>query len=79
MYSFLIDRILDLLKFQNFVNDRSHVSKIVVLVSERLENIVSKGENTGYQHFSFTHNDFKGFSLKTIKKVKTSPVKAGNV
>ena len=28
-------------------------------VTDWVENIVGKGENAGYQHFSFSHNVFK--------------------
>ena len=29
--------------------------------SRKVENIVEKGENAGYQHFSFSYNFFKSF------------------
>ena len=32
---------------------------MVVPVFDKAKNIVGKGENAGYQHFSFTHNVFK--------------------
>ena len=33
--------------------------QIRIQLSDRVENIVGKGENTRYEHFSFSHNVFK--------------------
>ena len=41
------------------VDDKSIVAKMLISHFERVENIVGKGENAGYQHFSFSHNVFK--------------------
>ena len=32
---------------------------MIISVSDREETIVGKGENAGYQHFSFPHNVFR--------------------
>ena len=50
-----------------FVLDQIHsicrqqinVAKIMISVSDQVENIVGKGENAGYQHFFFSQNVFK--------------------
>ena len=39
----------------------------IKLVMAWEENIVGKGENTGYRIFSFSHNVFKGFLLGSWK------------
>ena len=38
-------------KFKAFVDDIINVAKMVKFVFDRLENIVGKEENAGYQHF----------------------------
>ena len=45
------DKILDQSNFKAFADDILNVVQIVICVSDRLENIVGKGENDGYQHF----------------------------
>ena len=34
---------------------------MMISIFERIENIVGKGENAGYQHFLLFHNVFEGF------------------
>ena len=53
------DKNLDRTKFRAFADDKLNVAKIAISVSDRVENIVGKGENAGYQHFLLSHNDFK--------------------
>ena len=31
---------------------------MMIPIADRVENIVGKGENAGYQHFSYSHNVF---------------------
>ena len=38
---------------------KQNVTEKLKFVVERVENIVEKGENAGYQYFSFSHNVFK--------------------
>ena len=44
-------KILDLTKLNAFADDKINVAKMMFSVFDRLENIVGKGENAGYQHF----------------------------
>ena len=46
-----IDKILDCSKLESFADDILNVREKLKFVSERVENIVGKGENAGYQHF----------------------------
>ena len=41
---------LDLSEFTAFAGDKFNVTKIVISVFDRVENIVGKGDNAGYQH-----------------------------
>ena len=45
------DKILDWFKLKTFADNKINSNKILKLVSGRVENIVGKGENAGYQHF----------------------------
>ena len=45
------NKILDWSKFKAFSDDKLNVVRIMISVSDRVENIVGKGENAGYQHF----------------------------
>ena len=47
----LSHKILDLTKLKAFADDKINVAKMMIPVFDRLENIVGKGENAGYQHF----------------------------
>ena len=38
-------------KFKAFADDAFGVAKLIISVFYRVENIVGKGENAGYQHF----------------------------
>ena len=40
-------KILDWSKFEAFADDNFHVVRIMISVSDRVENIVGKGENDG--------------------------------
>ena len=51
-----------------FAEDKIYVTEKLKFVLGRIENIVGKGENAGYQHFSpFPTMFTKGFFLKDIK------------
>ena len=45
------DKFLDWSKLKAFANDKIKVTEKMKFVLERVENIVGKGENSGYQHF----------------------------
>ena len=48
-----IDKILDWSKFKAFADDKIYVIKMMIFVFDRVQNIVGKGYNVGYQHFLF--------------------------
>ena len=45
------DKIFDWSKLKAFADDSINVNKKFQFILERIENIVGKGENAGYQHF----------------------------
>ena len=45
------DKILDQSKLKAFADDKINMTENLKFVLGRLENIVEKGENAGYQHF----------------------------
>ena len=45
------DKILDMTKLKAFADDEINVNEKLKVCLERVENIVGKGENAGYQHF----------------------------
>ena len=45
------DKLLDWFKLKAFADDNLKVIKLMIYVLDRVENIVGKGENAGYQHF----------------------------
>ena len=45
------DKILDWSKLKAFADDKSNVTEKLMFVLRRVENIVGKGENAGYEHF----------------------------
>ena len=46
-----IDKMLDLSKFKAFADDKIIETQKLEFTLGRIENIVGKGENAGYQHF----------------------------
>ena len=78
---FLHDKILDQTKFKAFADDKLNVTTMIISVSDRIEDIVGKGEialNCGksrkclYKQFSFSHNVFKMPLFQTCQKVSLS-------
>ena len=64
------DKILDMTKLKAFADDKIIVAQIMISVFDRVENIVGKGENAGYQHFSpFPTMFSKGFILGFVKRL----------
>ena len=62
------DKILGLPKFKALADDKSNVTQNIKVVFHRIENIMGKGENAGYQHLPFFSTMFsKGFFLQCFK------------
>ena len=53
------NKILDWSKFKAFADDKFNVVRIMISVSDRVENIVGKGEIAGCQHFLLFPNYFQ--------------------
>ena len=45
------DKFLDWSKLKGFADEKINVAEKLKFVLQRVENIVGKGENAGYQHF----------------------------
>ena len=62
------NKFLDWSKFKASADDKINVNEKFKFIFGRVENIVGKGENAGYQHFLLFPTMFsKGFILKVIK------------
>ena len=46
---------------------KKKIKEKLKLVMGRVENIVEKGENVAYQHFSFSNNVFKSLFVGVVK------------
>ena len=55
-----------MVQLKAFAEDEINVTQKLKFVFGRVENIVGKGENAGYQHFLTMFS--KGFFLKVVKK-----------
>ena len=53
------DKILDQTKLKAFADEKLYVTKMIISVSDRVENIVGKAEIACKSNFSICHNDFK--------------------
>ena len=61
------DRILDWFNFKGFADDMIILAEITRFVFYRIEDIVGKGENAGYQHFLLFPQCFlKGFLPRVV-------------
>ena len=65
-------KILDWSKLKAFADDKINLNEISKIVLGRVENIVGKGENAGYQHFLLFPQYFRKVSFQ-------GSIKAGNV
>ena len=45
------DKILDWSKLKTFADDKVELAQMMIFVFDKVENIVGKGANAGYQHF----------------------------
>ena len=55
------NKILDQAKLKVFADGKFNVTKMIISVFHRVENIVGKGEIACISNFSFSLNVFKGF------------------
>ena len=55
------------MKALNFADDKLNLAKMMISVCDRIENIVSKGENAGFQHFLFSHSVFQSLLFGCLK------------
>ena len=60
---------LDQTKLKAFADDKLNVTKMIISVIDRVENIVVKGEFACTSSFSFSHNVFKRLLSQTHQKV----------
>ena len=58
------NKILDESKFKAFADDKIILTQWLKFVLGRIENILGKGENAGYQHFLLFPQCFQKFSFK---------------
>ena len=72
------DKILDWSKLKAFADDKITVIEKLWFVLGRIENIVGKGENAGYQHFILFPQCFQKVSYKSAGwlKVRTCVLKS---
>ena len=62
------DKILGWSKLKTFTDDKIKLAKRMIFVFDRIENIVGKGENAGYQHFLlFSHVFQKAYYTGSLK------------
>ena len=62
------DKILDWTKLKAFADNKINVAEMMIFLSDRVENIVGKGENAGFQHFLLFPQYFqKGFFFRIVK------------
>ena len=63
------NKILDLTKLKAFADDKLNVTKMVISVFDRVENMVGRGEIACTRNFSFSHNVFKRLLSQRRQKV----------
>ena len=63
------DNSFDWIKFKPFADNKLNVAKSVISVFDRVENIVGKGENAGYQPFLLFPQYFQKASFSGSLKV----------
>ena len=62
------DKILDWSKLKAFADDNLNVAKMMISLYDRVEKIVGKGENAGYQHFLLFPQCFQKASFPEASK-----------
>ena len=68
---FLHDKILDQTKLRAFADNKLNVTKMIISVFDRVENIVGKGEIACTSYFSFSNNVFKRLLSQMHLKVSS--------
>ena len=63
------NKIFDCSKLKAFADNKIKVFKIMIFVFDRVENIVGKGENPGYQHLLLFQQCFQKASFSGSLKV----------
>ena len=63
------NEILDWFKLKAFADDKINAAETMISLTDRVENIVGKGENAGYQHFLLFRQCFQKSSLSESLKV----------
>ena len=69
LYPFPYDKILGQTKLKAFADDKLNVTKMIISIFDRVENIVGKGEMACTSNFSFSHNVLKSLLSQTRQKV----------
>ena len=69
------DKISDRFKLKRFADNKIDATEKLKFVLERVENIVGKGENAGYQHFLLFPQCFQKTSLSGSLKNRDCVVK----
>ena len=62
-------KVLEQTKLKAFADDKFNVTKMIISVFDRVENIVGKGEIASTSDFSFSHNVFKRLLSQKYQKV----------
>ena len=70
------NKILDLSKLEAFENDNLNVYQKLKFALGRVENILGKGENAGYQHFLLFPKMFSKASFLRVVKSRDCVVKS---
>ena len=63
-------KILDWSKLKAFADNKINNAEMMIPLPDRIENIVGKGENAGYQHFLLFSQCFQKLSLSRLLKVQ---------
>ena len=63
------DKILDWFKLKAFADDNLRIIKMLIYVLYRVENMVGKGKNAGYQHFLLFSQCFQKPNYPRLLKV----------
>ena len=63
------DKILDQTKLKAFADDKLDITKMIISVFDRVENIVGKGKISCTSNFFFSHNFFKRLLFQRRQKV----------
>ena len=62
------NKILDQIKLKAFADDKLNVTKMIISVCDRVDNIVGKGEIACTSNVSFSHMFSKAFFPRPIKR-----------